>query len=220
MVDFMIIEISKAFFNFISLSKLHHVSPLAQSSCNAGDLDLIPGLRRSPGDGNRQPTPVFLSGKSHGQRSLVGCSPWRHKRVRHNLGTKQQTNYHSHRTLPKCKSDSAASLLKAYMWLSISSYSTSKLIFTALIFSGALLPSTPPPPTPRSGMQWNILSPTSTALYSLLSFLNPSITLLAVSPSQFLLVLGGLSLHITSSRKSSLIASGYWRCTWQASTAQ
>ena len=79
MVDFMIIEISKAFFNFISLSKLHHVSPLAQSSCNAGDLDLIPGLRRSPGDGNRQPTPVFLSGKSHGQRSLVGDSPWGRK---------------------------------------------------------------------------------------------------------------------------------------------
>ena len=26
-----------------------------------------------------QPTLVFLSGKSHGQRSLVGCSPWRHK---------------------------------------------------------------------------------------------------------------------------------------------
>ena len=24
----------------------------------------------------RHPTPVFLSGKSHGQRSLVGCSPW------------------------------------------------------------------------------------------------------------------------------------------------
>ena len=23
-----------------------------------------------------QPTPVFLPGKSHGQRSLVGCSPW------------------------------------------------------------------------------------------------------------------------------------------------
>ena len=26
-----------------------------------------------------QPTPVFLSGKSHGQRSLVGYSPWGHK---------------------------------------------------------------------------------------------------------------------------------------------
>ena len=27
----------------------------------------------------RQPTPVFLPGESHGQRSLVGCSPWGHK---------------------------------------------------------------------------------------------------------------------------------------------
>ena len=29
-------------------------------------------------DGRRQwhPTPVFLPGKSHGRRSLVGCSPW------------------------------------------------------------------------------------------------------------------------------------------------
>ena len=26
-----------------------------------------------------QPTPVFLPGKSHGQRSLVDCSPWGHK---------------------------------------------------------------------------------------------------------------------------------------------
>ena len=26
-----------------------------------------------------QPTPVFLAGKSHGQRSLVGYSPWGHK---------------------------------------------------------------------------------------------------------------------------------------------
>ena len=25
------------------------------------------------------PTPVFLPGKSHGQRSLVGYSPWGHK---------------------------------------------------------------------------------------------------------------------------------------------
>ena len=28
---------------------------------------------------NWQPTPVFLSGKSHGQRSLVGYSPWGRK---------------------------------------------------------------------------------------------------------------------------------------------
>ena len=25
------------------------------------------------------PTPVLLPGKSHGQRSLVGCSPWGHE---------------------------------------------------------------------------------------------------------------------------------------------
>ena len=32
------------------------------------------------GNGNPlQPTPVSLRGKSHGQRSLVGCSPWGHK---------------------------------------------------------------------------------------------------------------------------------------------
>ena len=36
-----------------------------------------------------QPSPVFLPGKSHGQRSLVGYSPWGCKRVRHNLVTKQ-----------------------------------------------------------------------------------------------------------------------------------
>ena len=37
-----------------------------------------------------QPTPVFLPGKPHGQRSLVGYSLCSHKRVRHDLATKQQ----------------------------------------------------------------------------------------------------------------------------------
>ena len=36
------------------------------------------------------PTPVFLPGKSREQRSLVGYSPWGHKRVGHDLATKQQ----------------------------------------------------------------------------------------------------------------------------------
>ena len=26
-----------------------------------------------------KPTPVFLPGESHGQRSLAGCSPWGHR---------------------------------------------------------------------------------------------------------------------------------------------
>ena len=29
----------------------------------------------------RQPTPVLLPGKSHGWRSLVGCSPWGHEEL-------------------------------------------------------------------------------------------------------------------------------------------
>ena len=33
----------------------------------------IPWRRKS------QPTPVFLPGEFHGQRSLAGCSPWGHK---------------------------------------------------------------------------------------------------------------------------------------------
>ena len=36
------------------------------------------------------PTPVFFPGESHGQRSLVGYSPWGHRRVGHDLGIKQQ----------------------------------------------------------------------------------------------------------------------------------
>ena len=44
---------------------------------DARDVGSIPGLGRSPGEGNGnpQPTPVLLPGKSHGWRSLVGCSP-------------------------------------------------------------------------------------------------------------------------------------------------
>ena len=37
-----------------------------------------------------QPTPVFLPGRSHGQRSLVGYSPWSCKEVRYDWMTKQQ----------------------------------------------------------------------------------------------------------------------------------
>ena len=39
-----------------------------------------------------QPTPVFLPGKSHGQRSLVDYSPWGRKRVGHDLAAKQQNS--------------------------------------------------------------------------------------------------------------------------------
>ena len=50
-----------------------------ESACNAGDLGSILGFRRFPGEGNGQPTPLFLPGKYYGQRILVGYSPWGHK---------------------------------------------------------------------------------------------------------------------------------------------
>ena len=43
------------------------------------------------------PTPVFLPGKSHGQRSLAGYSLWGHKGVRHDLEIKQQHSFLSRR---------------------------------------------------------------------------------------------------------------------------
>ena len=46
-----------------------------ESTFSAGDLRLILGLGRFPGERNGYPTPVFLPGESHEQKSLVGCSP-------------------------------------------------------------------------------------------------------------------------------------------------
>ena len=51
-----------------------------------GDLGLIPGLGRSPGEGNSNPLQCSYLENPHGQRSLVGYSPRGH-RVRHDSGT-------------------------------------------------------------------------------------------------------------------------------------
>ena len=56
---------------------------------DAGDTGSIPGLGRSPGEGNG--TLVFLSWNAHGQRSLVDYGPWGHKRIGHNSTTKTTT---------------------------------------------------------------------------------------------------------------------------------
>ena len=42
---------------------------------NAGDVSLIPGSGRSPGEGSGNPLQYSCLEKSHGQRSLVGYSP-------------------------------------------------------------------------------------------------------------------------------------------------
>ena len=45
-----------------------------EPACQAGDLGSISGSGRFPWRRQRQPTPVFLPGESHGQRSLKGCT--------------------------------------------------------------------------------------------------------------------------------------------------
>ena len=52
------------------------VKKLPAIAGDVGDSDLIPGSGRSPGRRAWQPTLVFLSGESQGQRSLVGCRLW------------------------------------------------------------------------------------------------------------------------------------------------
>ena len=47
-----------------------------ESACNAGDLSLILGLGRAPGEGNGNPFQYSCLENAHGQRNLAGCSPW------------------------------------------------------------------------------------------------------------------------------------------------
>ena len=85
-----------------SLLKLMSIEPVMPSNCLilCCSLLLLPSISPSirifsielvlhKGNG----TPVFLPGKSYGQMSLVGFSPWGHKRVRHNLVTKKNSMY-------------------------------------------------------------------------------------------------------------------------------
>ena len=51
---------------------------------------LDPWVSKKPWRRKWYPTPVFLPGKSHGQSSLEGYSPWGWKTVGHDLATKQQ----------------------------------------------------------------------------------------------------------------------------------
>ena len=52
------------------------IKNLPANAGDIGDAGSIPESGRLPGGGNDYPTPVFLPGKFHGQRSVVGYSPW------------------------------------------------------------------------------------------------------------------------------------------------
>ena len=50
-----------------------------EPTCNVGDPSLIPGSGKFPGEGIGYPLQYSCLENPHGQRSLVGSSPWAHK---------------------------------------------------------------------------------------------------------------------------------------------
>ena len=59
------------------------------STCNAGDPGLIPGLGRSFREGNGNPLPI-LAWRTPWTEEPGSCSPGDHERVGYDLGTEQQ----------------------------------------------------------------------------------------------------------------------------------
>ena len=63
-----------------------------RTPCNVGHAGSIPGWEDSLEEEIATP-PVFLPGKSHGQRILMGCNPWGHKESDETELAKQQVSY-------------------------------------------------------------------------------------------------------------------------------
>ena len=67
------------------------VAALGVSYSMTGGILLAQGLNICLLHWQTDPTPVLLPGKSHGQRSLEGCSPWGHKGLDTNEATELNT---------------------------------------------------------------------------------------------------------------------------------
>ena len=63
------------------------------SVCQCRRHGFDPWIRKIPWRRKWQPTPVFLPGKSHGQRSMVRYSPWVHRVKVLNFGEVKFTNF-------------------------------------------------------------------------------------------------------------------------------
>ena len=87
------------FYSFLWLHGAFLVAQWLESTCQFKRRGFNSWIRKIPWRRKWQPTPVFLPGKSHGQRSLAGWSPWGHKKIRHNWPTKQQQWFYGGKTL-------------------------------------------------------------------------------------------------------------------------
>ena len=74
---------------------LPYISDGKESACNAGDLGLTLGWGRPPGGGHGNPLQYSCLENPHGQRSLVGYSPWGRKEsdTAKRLSTAQHSTY-------------------------------------------------------------------------------------------------------------------------------
>ena len=93
-------------FDYMDLYQQSDVSALKNPPAVKETWVLIPGLGRSPGGGHGNPLQYSCLENPHGQRSLVGCSPWGRKeseyysatkhstQVCHNFLSQEQTSFH------------------------------------------------------------------------------------------------------------------------------
>ena len=82
--------ISNALVKFSNSNKVFHGGLVEESTGQCKRCGFDPWVGKIPWMRKWQTTPVFLTGKSHGQWSRAEHSPWGHKRVGHDLATKQQ----------------------------------------------------------------------------------------------------------------------------------
>ena len=73
---FVLLEVYRA--SWPDLASLVVTPVVKNPPADKGDTGSVPGSKWRR---NWQPTPVFLPGKFHAQRSLVGCSPWGHGKL-------------------------------------------------------------------------------------------------------------------------------------------
>ena len=72
-------DLPKATRHLVPVPSTSQVAPVVKNlPANAGDMrfGLDPWVGKIPWRRKWQPTPVFVPGESHGQRSLVSSSPW------------------------------------------------------------------------------------------------------------------------------------------------
>ena len=99
-----ILSLYVLFFHLMLLKGLPRWLSGKEFTCQSRRCRFDPWVGKIPWLRKGKPTPVFLPGKSHGQRSLVGYRPWGCKRVHHDLA-----NEHTHTILLMRKSLSLGS---------------------------------------------------------------------------------------------------------------